>query len=253
MFKNALILSLVFVAMAFAPTSLKAQDKTCDLSWDIYAPVNYMADNGLHYVQTYFFDANPGTQTPEKVEKLHKTHDSVAQVTIGKVLMSEAPDNTGLGTSTWYWWPVKEHGKTYLLAYVPTISAGGVAQHSYYELLFTDGTKLSWAEPHGSPYNYNAMFVLLDGNMDAYNPESEKHYTVDANKNLHDKLLTTPLYVITKYNGYSDGTGNGDVTFEPALQYVFSKQESTQLIHTLKCMMGSADQSIGNEVATVTQ
>lgn len=201
-----------------------------------------MGGNGMHYVQTYFFNANPKPQTEQQREKLKQTHDSVTLVKIGQVFMKTVPVHQGLSTATWYWWPVKEHDKTYLLAYIHEAGEPAASAGSYYEFTFTDGEKVRWYEPRESPYNYNNMFILLNGTMQAKDNITGEHQTVEASEELRNKILTTPLQVITKYNGYVANSTN-ELEYEAVLQYVFTNKESTQLMNTLQYMEKPATES----------
>lgn len=193
----------------------------------------------MHYVQTYFFNANPGEQSEKDIKDLENKHDSLATVVVGKVFMHQANGDNGSTNSTWYWWPVKEKDKTYLLAYLPTIPNGGVAPHSYYVFTFRDGTQFKWMEPRESPYNHNAMFLLVSGKMKAYDSESDSVFDVEAPDEMQKKLHSVPLYYVTKYNGYAATKEEADISYEPVLQYVFTDNEGQQLLSTLQCMDNS--------------
>lgn len=211
-------------------------DPTGKPVWEILAPVKTMTENGMPYVKTYFFNANPQNQTENQRTKLKETYDSVTMVRIGHVFMKTVPIYEGLSTTTWYWWPVQEHNKTYLLAYIHDGSNPTTAERSYYEFTFADGAKIRWEEPMESPYNFNNMFILLDGNMQARDKATGEEYTVEASEELRNKILTTPLQVVTKYNGYKADPSSTELQYEAALQYVFTKKESTQLLNTLQYM-----------------
>lgn len=215
-------------------------DGQAALAWQAYAPVEYMKDNNLHFVKTYFFNANPNSQSDEDVLKLKQVHDSIAPITIGKVFMNTVEDAHGLSSSTWYWWSVKENDKTYILAYIPMSYRTGASTESYYKITFKDGTSYKWQEPHDSPYNFYNMFILLDGSMQAMNRKSNEHFRVDADIDLKEKFLSTPVHYITKYNGYSSEDGSETkIEYEPALQYVFSDKEAAQLKQTLQVMLSN--------------
>ncbi len=224
----------IFIIMAvscfISASSIADSDDT--LVWSIYAPVEKSAESGLTHVKTYFFDANPISGQSQNVDKLKKQYDSLAKIAIGKVFMRELPDNTGLGKNIWYWWAVREQGKTYLKCFVAGSNTTGTANHSYYEIVFNDGKKYKWAEPKISPYNYSHMFVLLEGNMQAANPDTKELTTVEADKSLYEKSLQTPIHYITKYDGFAKE--DGSIEYFPTMQYVFNSKESKQLLSTIK-------------------
>lgn len=236
-------LFLLFSIFCYVNTGLQVVAQPVDgedpLAWQVYAPVEYMQNNNLHYVKTYYFNANPNTQTAEDVDKLKKIHDSLASITIGKVFMSTKEVAQGLDSSTWYWWSVKEKDKAYILAYVPTSYAASSAAKSYYKITFKDGTSYEWHEPRESPYNYQSMFILVDGSMQAMDAKENTLYNVQANQELRKKFLTTPVHYITKYNGYPALSGDGELEYDPVLQFVFTDSESRQLKETLQVMLSN--------------
>lgn len=210
------------------------------LAWQVYAPVEYMKNNNLHYVKTYFFNANTDSQTPEDVYKLKQMHDSLAPITIGKVFMSKKQMTQSADSSTWYWWSVKEKDKAYIQAYIPSSYAVSRAAESYYKITFKDGSTYKWEEPRESPYNYQNIFILVDGTMQAMDADNNELYNVTANSELREKFLSTSVYYITKYNGYPAADGDSSVIeYEPVLQFVFNDSEAVQLKETLQVMLSN--------------
>lgn len=212
------------------------------LTWEIYAPVTKHISSGLYSVKTYFFNANPTQKDRFSQEALQQQHDSLSRITIGQVVHS---DITAQGTSVadnWFWWPVKEGDKTYLLSYIVGNPANSSAEASYYELTFRDGTKMKWEEPHSTPYNFNTCFVLVSGSVDVMDEKNE-HSVVMADSKLQGKFMTTPLYVLTKYNGYKNDSGT--IEYYADLQYVFSEEEGNTLLQSFQSMSSS----YGNNVA----
>ena len=220
---------ILLLSCLISVSSVADNDDT--LVWSMYAPVERSTESGLTHIKTYFFDANPGSSKTQNIDKLKAQHDSLAKIAIGKVFMRELPDNTGLGKNVWYWWAVREQGKTYLQCYVWGTNSTGTANHSYYDIVFADGTTYKWAEPKISPYNFSHMFVLLDGNMEAADPNTKELTTVKADKSLYDKAMQTPIHYITKYDGFAKE--DGSVEYFPTMQYVFNKKESEQLLKVI--------------------
>lgn len=179
-----------------------------------------------------------GAQKESNVQAFRKDYDSVAQVTVGKVIRRDVPNQTDeTYNDTWFWWPVKEKDKTYLTCYILSYALKGSPMYSYYELEFKDGTKFKWTEPRITLYNFNDMFILLDGelNVTDYHDHSQHHVEQPA-EGLMAKALTTPLYSIKKYDAYQRPNELMDVKYYLTLQYVFSDQEAQQLMSSLQCM-----------------
>lgn len=224
------VVTILFLSCLISANSIAGNDDT--LVWGMYAPVEHSAESGLSQVKTYFFDANPQSGKSQNIEKLKAQYDSLAKIAIGKVFMREVSDNTGLGKNIWYWWAVREEGKTYLKCYVHGFNTTGTTNNSYYEIVFKDGTKYKWEEPKISPYNYSHMFILLEGDMQAANPNTKELMTVKADKSLYEKSLQSRIYYITKYDGFAQE--DNTIEYVPSMQYVFNEQESSQLLNTIQ-------------------
>lgn len=193
----------------------------------------------LYGVKTYFFNAAKRTQKKEAIERLSKQYDSVTNVQIGHVIHREVV-NTDDETyaDTWFWWLVKEPSKIYLNCYVLSSALKGAPKKSYYELLFEgDTTVYRWEEPRYSPYNFSDVFLLLDGQMEITDVDhGGKKSIVLPNDRLHNKILTTPIRMLTKYNGYGTDNSPENTTYYRSLQFIFTKEEGDMLLHTLQCM-----------------
>lgn len=212
---------------------------TCDsMAWPVYAPVEYTPTWDQYAAKTYFFMGVKGLQQPANVEAFKKDYDSVAQVTVGKVIRRDVPNQADeTYHDTWFWWPVKEQDKTYLTCYILSYALKGSPMFSYYELEFKDGTKFKWTEPRITLYSFNDMFILLDGELDVtdYHDHSQHHMEKPAD-GLMEKMLTTPLYIVKKYDAYQQPNKLSDVRYYQSLQYVFSDAEAQQLMNSLQCM-----------------
>lgn len=212
----------------------------CDtLVWSLVAPVEYMSAYDLYGVKTYFFDAAKKVQKKEAIERLKKQYDSLTKISIGHVLRREVVNNNDeTYADTWFWWLVKEKDKTYLNCFILASALKGAPKRSYYELQFeNDTTTYRWVEPRNSTYNFSDVFLLLDGHMEVSEEQNngEKHI-VTANKSIRQKALTTPLHILTKYNGYGVDSDPENITYYRSLQFIFNKEEAAAILKTLQCM-----------------
>lgn len=208
------------------------------MAWQVYAPVEYTPSWDQYAAKTYFFMGVKGSQQKANIEAFRKDYDSVTRVTVGKVIRRDVPNQTDeTFHDTWFWWPVKEQDKTYLTCYILNYGLKGSPMFSYYELEFIDGTKFKWTEPRITLYNFNDMFILLDGEMDVTDYHDHKlHHKEKPAEGLMEKMLTTPLYIVKKYDAYQRPNKLTDVNYYLTLQYVFSDQEAKQLMNSLQCM-----------------
>ncbi|MEZ5018378.1 MAG: hypothetical protein R2800_15060 [Flavipsychrobacter sp.] len=217
-----------------------AMAQSCDtLTWPVVVPVEYMNLYDLHGVKTYFFNAAKNNQKQEAIERLNKQYDTLTTVTIGHVIRREVVNNEDeTYADSWFWWLVKETDKTYLNCYILSNALKGAPKKSYYELRFVgDTTTYRWDEPRYSPYNFSDVFLLLKGQMEVADVDNGgKKRSISPNQQLQNKIMNTPIYMLTKYNGYGTDNSPENTTFYRSLQFIFTEEESNLLLKTLQCM-----------------
>ncbi len=230
---------LSYSLLLLLPATVVGQ--SCDtMIWPIQAPVEYINSYDLYGVKTYFFNAaKKQPQNKEVIRKMRQQYDSVATVTIGKVILREVPNNADeTYADQWFWWLVKEPKKTYLNCFILSVALKGAPRKSYYELQFRDDSTIyKWVEPRNSTYNFSDVFLLLDGVMQVSDENNNQNKRlVAADSIIKHKALTAPLKVLTKYNGYASEDDASKIQYYKSLQFIFTKEEGEKLLSILNCM-----------------